>query len=115
MADVVAPADLGAALTGRPPRQGFPLLMMGELWLRFRAHAAFTSAFQPLPRARSNQLAFEFGQAAEDRHDEPPVRRGGVGLGIRQGAEACTAPRDLFQHVQKVAGRPGEAIEAGDD
>jgi hypothetical protein len=83
VADVVAPADLRAAFASLPACQGFSLLMKRELRLRAWEYPTLPRSLQTLPRAGPDQLAFEFGQAPEDRQHKATMRRGGICPGIR--------------------------------
>ncbi len=63
--------------------------------------------------ARTDQLALELGQAAQDGQHQAAVGRGGVGPGIAQGPEPGLAAGDRRQGVEKIAGGASQPVQPG--
>jgi hypothetical protein len=82
MAYVVASANLDETFSCLSTGEGFPALMRCELELAAEANAA---GLRPLPAfvgSRSDQLAFEFGEAAEDGEHQSPMGGSGISPSI---------------------------------
>src|SRR6516165_2350833 len=62
-------------------------LMRRELRLTTEPYALRLGPLAAGRRARTDQLALEFGEPAEDRHHQPAVRIAGVGPGVGQTLE----------------------------
>ena len=89
--------------------------MGGERLRTAKTHATGFGALPTVVRARTDELALEFGEAAEHGEHQPAVRRGRVRPCILQRLEAGTGLADRIEDIEQVAGRARQSIEAGDD
>src|SRR4051812_38401813 len=82
--------------------------------LRFspKPHAVCLGPRASFTRPCADQLTLELRKTSQYRQHQPSVRGGSVGPGIIQRPKARTLPPDLVQHIQEIAGRAGQAVEA---
>jgi hypothetical protein len=87
---------------------------MPSLGRAAEAHAAPHRGRPPRAGALLDQRPLELGDAGEHGQHHPPGRAGGVGPGLAQRAQAGAGLAQLLGDPQQVAGRAGQAVEAGD-
>jgi hypothetical protein len=92
MAHVIGAGDLGQRLAVRAATERLTLLVGGQLRAATESDAARLRAGTSLTGAGADQLAFELGQAAEDREQQASVRRRGVGPGIPSEVNPAPVP-----------------------
>ena len=100
------------AFIDQSPRKGD--LVGIELRRTAEAHTACSGRHTPCAGPLGNQGTLEFGDAGEHGQDHAAGRRGGVGPGFGERAESGAGHPKLLGNVEKVTGRSGESVEAGD-
>src|SRR5262249_62021114 len=113
-AHAIAARQLGLHSALSEPLDGFLALMGSERLRTSKTHAAGFGALPAVVRTRSDQLALEFGQAAEHRDHQLAVRRGRIRPEVMKRTEAGTGLADRIDDVEQVPRRAREAVEAGD-
>src|SRR5882724_13157923 len=74
-------------------------------------HAALLGPRSAFASTSPDQLAFEFGQAAEYREHQAAVRCGGVGPRIRDRTKAGACLRNTIKNIEQVACRSRQAVK----
>ena len=82
------------------PRQGFHLLMLGELRLAAELHSPSFSPDATFIGPTKYEMALELCQSAQDRDHQLAVGRSRVRPGITEGPEARPVVRDQCEDVQ---------------
>src|SRR5262245_34561308 len=111
----VAPGDVRLCLALPEALQRLITLMRGELARVSEAHTTLLCSLAAFAGPGADQLALELGQAAEDSEHQLAVRRGGVPPCVLERTKASTSLGQLIKHIEQIAGRARQAIEAGDD
>ena len=100
----------GGALVDQAPRDND--LLGGQLWRPAESHAARPRRGAAGAGALMDERALEFGDAGEYGQNHAAGRRGRVGPGLGQRAQARLGLFDQFGDVQQIAGRARQPIEA---
>jgi hypothetical protein len=98
---------------GAPPMKCFCDLVRRQLRLAPAPLPIRHGALAAVIGAGLDELPFELGQAAQDCHHEPPMRRGGVRPRVCEGFERGARIPDGVQDVEQVARAARQAIQAG--
>jgi len=74
MAHIIVPTDFNQRLPSLTPRDGFLLLMFGELELPAKPDAPILRSFASLIGPGQDEMTLEFRQSAQHSQHQPPAR-----------------------------------------
>src|ERR1700730_673637 len=88
-------------------------LLGGQLWRPAESHAPRQGRGAAGTGALMNERALKFGDTGEYRQNHAAGRRGRIGPGLRERAQARLGLFDQSRDVEQTAGRARQPIEAG--
>ena len=114
MADAEGPGDVREGLTRLPSRQRLTPLMRIERRRPSHVDALGLRALSPFACSGADQLPLKLRQPAEHGQHQPPVRRGGMGPGIREGTQSRARLADRVKRVEQVPRRSRQPVKPSD-